>query len=41
MTGTLVFDPLLPWPVLYVVLGLAALGIAATSAWTAANAAAV
>jgi hypothetical protein len=28
MTGTLVFDPLLPWPVLYVALGLAALGIA-------------
>ena len=28
MTGTLVFDPLLPWLALYVALGLAALGIA-------------
>ncbi|MCA3438938.1 MAG: hypothetical protein INF50_01130 [Rhodobacter sp.] len=28
MTGTLVFDPLLPWPVLYAALGLCALGIA-------------
>ena len=28
MTGTLVFDPLLPWLVLYAALGLAALGVA-------------
>ncbi len=28
MTGTLVFDPLLPWPVIYAALGLAVTGVA-------------